>query len=187
MRITSIKVFFVILMLEMSMQSVASVILKVDFDNIVISSEVVFQGVAISRIVRTLPNGQPMTFITFRIDDLIKGSYASPTIELGFLGGTIGGQTLVISDLKMPQQGEEGVYFVESTSRRLVNPLYGWNQGHYLVKTDENGNKIAKKLVSDAEYSPNKKSSKLVNYQKNQDTPNNLNDFKLKVNNILNR
>ncbi len=56
------------------MQSIASTVLKVDFDNVVNAAELVFQGQVISKEVRSLLNGQPMTFITFSIDDLIKGS-----------------------------------------------------------------------------------------------------------------
>ena len=56
------------------MQSVASTVLKVDFNNVVNAAEMVFQGQVISKEVRSLPNGQPMTFITFDIDNLIKGS-----------------------------------------------------------------------------------------------------------------
>ncbi|SMN11382.1 hypothetical protein SPBRAN_1654 [uncultured Candidatus Thioglobus sp.] len=130
----------------------ASSVLRVDFDEVVNESEIVFQGTVVSSEVRLLSNRQPMTFVTFKIDELIKGEYPTSTIELGFLGGTINGKTMYISDLTIPQLNEEGVYFVESTSRRLVNPLYGWHQGQYFIKTDAQGNKTVHKLKSDAEY-----------------------------------
>ena len=182
--INRMKLIFAVLMLVISAQSVASTVLKVDFNNVVNAAELVFQGQVISKEVRSLPNGQPMTFITFSIDDLIKGSYTSTTIELGFLGGETGGRTMIISDLTMPEAGEEGIYFVENTTRRQVNPLYGWHQGHYLVKTDSSGNKTVEKLISDAEYSPNNKSTS--SYQA-QSVTNNLDDFKSRIDDILNQ
>ena len=44
-----------------------------------------------------------------------------------------------VSDMKVPQVGERGIYFVESLERSQVHPLYGWSQGHFIVKTDETG------------------------------------------------
>ncbi|MDZ7664865.1 MAG: hypothetical protein U5K27_05970 [Desulfotignum sp.] len=41
--------------------------------------------------------------------------------------------------LKFPQPGERGIYFVESLERMQVHPLYGWSQGHFLVRPDETG------------------------------------------------
>ncbi len=181
------KLTFAVLMLAVSAQSVASTILKVDFDVVVNASEIIFQGQAISKSVRSLPNGRPMTFITFNITDLIKGRYASKTIELGFSGGKINDRTMVVSDLKMPEVGEEGVYFVESTTRRLVNPLYGWHQGHYLVKSDANGGKTVEKLTSEAEYDPNPSSKLSPNPSQGLNTTSNLSDFKSRINGILNQ
>ena len=46
---------------------------------------------------------------------------------------------LAIHGLKRPAIGERGVYFVEQTGRMQVNPLYGWDQGHYLVRREDGG------------------------------------------------
>ena len=166
---------------------IASSVLKVDFDSVVKNSEIVFQGKATSKEVRKLPNGQPMTFIIFRIDDLIKGSYTKSTIELGFLGGTINGETMRVSDLIMPKLNEYGIYFVESISRIQINPLYGWNQGHYLIKTDDNGKKTIHKIISDIVYKPTG-SIQSSSFASDQiEVNNSLFDFKKKINNILSK
>jgi hypothetical protein len=38
----------------------------------------------------------------------------------------------------IPALGEQGIYFVESLSADMLNPLLGWSQGHYLI-FDDNG------------------------------------------------
>ncbi|MCG8414596.1 MAG: hypothetical protein MI746_10305, partial [Pseudomonadales bacterium] len=43
---------------------------------------------------------------------------------------------------RIPKVDEEGVYFVESTSRDLINPLLGWSQGHFLIVDDEGERRI---------------------------------------------
>ncbi|SMN01121.1 hypothetical protein SPONN_2219 [uncultured Candidatus Thioglobus sp.] len=174
------------ILLGFSVEILASTILKVDFDVVANQSEIVFQGKVTSSEVRLLPNGQPMTFVTFKIDELIKGEYPTPTIELGFLGGEINGEAMYVSDLIIPQLNEEGVYFVESTSLRLINPLYGWHQGQYFIKTDAQGNKTVQKLQSDAEYQMIDKSSGLAVRQIVEDTSSSsLSDFKQKIKNTL--
>jgi hypothetical protein len=58
---------------------------------------------------------------------------------LRFLGGTVGNKTMAICDMKFPQPGERGIYFVASLERMQVHPLYGWSQGHFLLWPDETG------------------------------------------------
>ena len=108
------------------------------FEEVVQNSELVFEGVVISQETRRSPlNGSPYTYFTFEILDVLKGNApAGKYITLGFAGGTIDGKTLVVHDLQMPALSEKGIYFVESLARPLMNPLYGWQQGHYLVEKD---------------------------------------------------
>ena len=55
------------------------------------------------------------------------------------MGGTIGPLTLSISNMQIPKKGERGIYFVESIANRQVHPLYGWNQGRFLILNDRDG------------------------------------------------
>ena len=79
------------------------------------------------------------TYVIFEVLEVLKGEYSNNTIELSFLGGTVGGTTLATGGMQMPERGEKGVYFVESLQRRQVHPLYGWSQGHFIVVADEGG------------------------------------------------
>lgn len=116
--------------------AVASSVLEVSVEHAVDRAELVFEGRVLSSRTDT-SNTTPRTCFQFEITDLLKGQTEEDSFELCFQGGTVNGLTLQISDLVFPKVGERGVYFVESRSRRLVNPLYGWSQGHYLVKTSE--------------------------------------------------
>lgn len=117
-----------------------STIQQVTVEEMIAGSELIFEGKVLSSVSRLLPDGsQIRTYVTFEITDLIKGQHANRTIELSFLGGSVGDLSLVVSEMKLPQPGERGVYFVESVIRRQVHPLYGWDQGHFLVTPDERG------------------------------------------------
>ena len=71
--------------------------------------------------------------------DVVKGNYSQRTIELSFLGGTVGDLSLEVSDLHIPKLGEKGIYFVENPNERYVNPLCGWDQWHFLIVPDQEG------------------------------------------------
>ncbi len=118
----------------------ASSILEVTVDQAVAKAELIFEGKAVSS--RTDLSGKsPYTCFSFDVVDVIKGTWGADQIELCFRGGTTeSGMTLTISDLVFPTIGERGVYLVSSLTKRFANPLYGWHQGHYLVRTDARGN-----------------------------------------------
>lgn len=113
--------------------AVASSVLEVSVEQVMDRAELVFEGRVVSSRVDSSTT-TPRTCFQFEVLDLLKGQAAEDSIELCFQGGTVNGLTLQVSDMVFPKVGERGVYFVESRSRKLVNPLYGWSQGHYLVK-----------------------------------------------------
>jgi hypothetical protein len=118
----------------------ATTIKEVDFSEAVNGSELVFEGVVISKHSSISPvTGQPFTYFMFHIQDVIKGTYREQTITLGYLGGPKDDRFLVVSGMKMPEVGESGIYFVESLSRQQVHPLYGWQQWHLQKYVDTDG------------------------------------------------
>ncbi|MDX8390518.1 MAG: hypothetical protein R8M38_08515 [Mariprofundaceae bacterium] len=123
------------LLLLFSLPVCASTVVKVTLQQAVAGSELIFEGRVLSKVSRThSASGMPFSWFTFEVLDVVKGSYRQPTIELGFMGGSVDGASSLISDLKMPKVGERGIYFVESLARQQVHPLFGWSQGHYLVR-----------------------------------------------------
>ena len=105
-------------------------------------SQLIFHGVAVERrVVQGDRKGQIFTRVTFQVHEVISGPRLD-SIDLDFLGGTLNGVTLSVSDMTIPPVGEEGVYFVEQLDHRQANPLYGWWQGHFIVRDSDGGRKI---------------------------------------------
>ena len=117
----------------------AASVREVTMDEMLQVCQFVFEGKVISIEAKEDSRKRIHTFVTFRIQEIIKGEHSSNTITLTFLGGTVGDVTMMVSDMKCPEVGEHGIYFVESIQRQQVNPFYGWSQGHFLVETDETG------------------------------------------------
>ncbi len=95
-------------------------------------SELVFEGrPTITRVVKDPASGLIWTEVDFEVVDVVKGRRPSGPLTLSFLGGVADGRGLWVSDMNIPEVDERGIYFVESVSRRQVNPLLGWSQGHF--------------------------------------------------------
>jgi len=124
----------------------AASVLEVTMDEMLQQSQFIFEGRVIAVESRENDRKRIHTYVTFEILDVIKGEYQSNIITLRFLGGTVGDVTLSVSDMQLPRQGEQGIYFVESLERTQVHPLYGWSQGHFTVVRDASG--IARVLTN---------------------------------------
>ena len=117
----------------------ATTLLEMDIDSIAGQAELIFQGTVITSESIQDINGQYRTYVTFQVQEVLKGTYSGDTMELSFLGGSVNGRGTVVSDLRRPEPGETGIYFVESVSEDLINPLLGWSQGHFLIQSDQQG------------------------------------------------
>ncbi len=116
----------------------ATTILAMDIDKVIADAEFVFEGeVIISETRQDNSSGIISTYVTFRIDDIIKGDYSGDSVELKFMGGAFNGQIVQVSGMRIPEMAEQGIYFVESLSRDLINPLIGWSQGHFIIVEED--------------------------------------------------
>lgn len=112
----------------------ATSIEKLEFDAMASTSEVIFQGEVVSVKARWNEASTDIhTYVTFRVDDTIKGSISTQQLELRFAGGKVGDDNVVYQGLVYPNVGEVGIYFVETLEKNLINPLTGWSQGHFKV------------------------------------------------------
>jgi hypothetical protein len=124
-------------MLWCAPQAGATAIQQMGLSEVAGASELVFEGRVIAAEVRPGPDGRRIyTYVTLQVLDAIKGQAPGETVQLRFLGGTLGDLTLAVSDMHVPEIGEHGIYCVESLQRPQANPLYGWDQGHYIIRPD---------------------------------------------------
>jgi len=118
----------------------ATVLQRQSLSDLARKSEFIFEGQPVSRVVEALPDGQgARTCFTFKVIQAIAGSHPGNAVRLCFFGGMIGDRGFAVSDLNMPTVGEHGIYLVESTGQPMLNPLIGWDQGHFLVTKDTAG------------------------------------------------
>ena len=125
--------FFLVLFPSLS---IATTLRAVTFEELLQYAEFVFEGqvIAVESVIH--PNGPlPRTCVLFEISEIFKGSYADDTVELCFLGGISGDYTVRIENMQYPKLDEKGIYFVKSLARQYSNPLYGWQQGHFMIET----------------------------------------------------
>ena len=118
--------------------SAATVIEELSFGEIADRAVVIFTGEVTDLRVEQPRPGKLITVATFSVSDVIKGPADLSQVELKFLGGTLGIKTMRVIGSRHPKRGESGIYFVESLSGNLINPLLGWSQGHFLIQNDEN-------------------------------------------------
>lgn len=119
--------------------ALATTIRGMSIDAVTTQAELIFEGQVLAHSVqRETGSGIIHTYVTFSVAEVIKGDFSGDTLELRFTGGEHGDEIVEVSGLSIPPVGEEGVYFVESATRALLNPLLGWSQGHYVI-TEVNG------------------------------------------------
>jgi hypothetical protein len=122
-----------------SLQTHASTVLEMSFQDVLDHAELVFEGRVSAVESLREDDGMIHTYVRFEVLDVLKGDTPGAVLKLRFLGGTVGTQRLDVTDMTMPEMGESGLYFVESLSSPQVNPLVGWAQGHFLIEPQDGG------------------------------------------------
>ncbi len=133
---------------------------KVHMDRMLEGSALIIQGTVTGQRVEPGEGKHIHTILTINITDIVKGSWGQPTIDISFLGGSLNGLALRVGGQHIPALGQEGVFFIENPSRRQVNPIYGWEQGIFVVEMDSaSGEKIVKtaqkQTITQIEFLPN--------------------------------
>ena len=122
-----------VIVLFLCTSALGSSVLQVTFEQLVTSAEAIFQGEVIAVDSRLDPDQTGIhTYVTFRVDEVLQGSIGRHLV-LRFLGGTVDDIRVEVAGSTLPKIAERGIYFVEGVDRFLVNPFYGFDQGHFLV------------------------------------------------------
>lgn len=139
------RLLFIILYLFAGIQFAnATTILGMDIDKVVADAEFIFEGeVILTETRQDSGSGIIRTYVTFTINDVLKGDDIGDSVELTFMGGAFNGEVVQVSGLRIPKEGEQGIYFVDSLNRNLINPLIGWSQGHFIIVEEDGDRRIS--------------------------------------------
>jgi hypothetical protein len=104
------------------------------FDELVAESTRVVRGkvTAVRSAYVDTPQGQAIkTYVTVQVAHTLKGA-ATPTVELQFLGGTIGGDALTIPGMPKFRSGQDAIFFIGRNGETFC-PLIAAGHGCYRV------------------------------------------------------
>ena len=126
--------------LAIGCSALATTVIPPSFDELVSRAEMIFQGRVTD--VRSEWTGEGaqrhiMSYVTLRVEDPIKGKPGS-TVTLRMLGGTVGGETMEVTDAPKFKVGDRDILFVENNGTQFV-PLVGIMHGRFRVKKDAAG------------------------------------------------
>ena len=137
----------------------ATTVIPPTFEQLVGQAELIFQGtVTDARSVWEGEGGQRHieTYVTFQIEDSLKGN-AGASYTIRMLGGTVGDETMEVTDTPHFQVGDRDILFVEHNYDQFV-PLVGIQHGRMHVQRDE---ATGRDIVVNAEAEPVKDLTKL--------------------------
>ncbi len=116
----------------------ATTVIPPTFEQLVGQAELIFQGtVTDARSVWEGEGGQRHieTYVTFQIEDSLKGN-AGASYTIRMLGGTVGDETMEVTDTPHFQVGDRDILFVEHNYDQFV-PLVGIQHGRMHVQRDD--------------------------------------------------
>jgi hypothetical protein len=115
----------------------ATTVIPPTFDELVKQAEFIFQGTVTD--VRSVWEGQGgqrhiETYVTFQVSDNVKGS-AGTSYTIQMLGGTVGDETMLVTDTPKFRVGDNEILFVEHNFDQFV-PLVGISHGRFHIQRD---------------------------------------------------
>jgi len=116
----------------------ATTVIPPTFEQLVKQAELIFQGtVTDARSVWEGEGGQRHieTYVTFNVEDSVKGQ-AGTSYTIRMLGGTVGNDTMEVTDTPKFEVGDREILFVEHNNEQFV-PLVGINHGRFHVQHDD--------------------------------------------------
>lgn len=121
----------------------ATTVIPPSFDQLVSQAEFVFQGSVTDVRSQWVGEGaerQIVSYITFHIEESIKGD-PGQSYTIRMFGGTVGDQSMAISDAPHFNVGDRDILFVENNGSQVV-PLVGIMFGRFHVQRDQTGQEI---------------------------------------------
>lgn len=118
----------------------ATTVIPPSFDQLVRQAEVIFEGTVTDVRSQWVGEGAQrhiVTYITFHVEDGIKGD-AGQSYAIRMYGGTVGEDSMGISDAPTFTVGEREILFVENNGTQVI-PLVGLMYGRFHIQRDQTG------------------------------------------------
>src|SRR5438270_5330932 len=137
----------------------ATTVIPPTFEQLVQQAELIFQGTVTN--VHSVWEGEGAqrhidTYVTFQIGENVKGN-AGSSYTIRILGGTVGDETMEVTDTPKFNVGDRDILFVEHNNEQFV-PLVGIDHGRFHVQRDD---ETGRDIVVNGEGAPLRDLSKL--------------------------
>jgi hypothetical protein len=118
----------------------ATTVIPPKFDELVNRAQIIFEGEVTGLQSQWIGEGAQhriVTFVTFKVDDTLKGDPGA-SYSIRMLGGTVDGRTMEVSDAPKFKVGDHDLLFVENNGSQFI-PLVGIQHGRFRVQKDQTG------------------------------------------------
>jgi hypothetical protein len=115
----------------------ATTVIPPTFDQLVQDAELIFQGTVTdvkSQFVGEGAERHITTYVTVKVEEAVKGDPGA-TYTLRMLGGTVGDETMEVSDAPKFKVGDRDILFVEHNGTQFI-PLVGIMHGRFRLEPD---------------------------------------------------
>jgi hypothetical protein len=129
----------------------ATTVIRMDAAELSEQADLIFTGTAVqTRVVLSKDATVPFTFVTFAVDEVLKGSINGNEIVLRFDGGDIAMRRLRIEGMPVFDEGQSYLLFVRGNGSAGC-PILGWWQGQFRYAKQAGSEK---RILIDSEGSP---------------------------------
>lgn len=121
----------------------ATTVIPPDFDHLVSRAQVIFEGDVSAIQSQWIGEGTEhriVTYVTFKVDDALKGDVGS-SYTIRMLGGTVDGKTMTVTDAPKFAVGDHDLLFVENNGSQFI-PLVGIQHGRVRIQKDKSGSDL---------------------------------------------
>ncbi len=119
-----------------SAPTLATTIAPVDAGVLIDQSRIIFVGTAVhEEAALTGDRAFPFTLVTFKVEDLLKGSAANRELTIALPGGPIDGEQIEIEGAPRLAVGERYLLFLSGNGASSF-PIVGWSQGQMRFARD---------------------------------------------------
>jgi hypothetical protein len=124
----------------------ATTVIPPSFDQLVGQADLIFQGTVTN--VRSQWTGEGAnrhieSYVTFRVEENLKGTPGESYV-MRMYGGTVGEDSMGISDAPVFNVGDHDILFVENNGTQAI-PLVGIMHGRFKLQRDTSGTEIVTK------------------------------------------